>query len=101
MNGLDVRKVGYVHDLNKQLKTARDHGLGSNNSRKDSDDNTEVKCSRWDGIEKGITVCICCYICIPRDVGCLADVGQEQAWVGKAKPGQLNSPFAESSKISE
>lgn len=38
MDDLDVREIGEAHDLDEELESAGDHGLGGDNGRQDGSD---------------------------------------------------------------
>lgn len=75
VNSLDMGEIGYIHHLNEQLETAGDHSLRSDNGGKDSNNKTEVECSRWDSIEEWIRIRNCSDICVCGYECCLSDIG--------------------------
>jgi hypothetical protein len=83
-------KVAQPHDLREQLKAARNHRLGGHKGCEDSDHERWDEPSRRDSVIERISISGSGGI--TADEGSLSDICQKETGVGKAKPGELNSP---------
>lgn len=90
VNHLNMGEVAHPHDLREKLETARDHCLRGNDRCQNGYHERWIQHSWRNSFEERVRVRGFCGI--TADVGGLSNVRQEETWINKAKPGQLNSP---------